>query len=187
MQFLIYLVRHLKCLKSPLQVAVSQQLPSVVFQEFRLYKSNVLARLPFFKFLWCLADSTKQFRVGRGSLGHQQPNSKRWREVNSDNSSTPPCLLRAPQGHTLPAWPACLSVAADLSQSYMCLSLHPPHLLCWHCSLMPIYKDEVRSMRVYACRSRALLMFHNMFDVLGTSDKTFDNHQLNRQVSARCL
>lgn len=64
-----------------------------------------------------------------------QPDSKRWREVDSDNSNTPPCLFTTPQGQTLPA---CLFVAADRSQNYMCLSMHPPDVLCWHCSFMPI-------------------------------------------------
>ncbi len=72
----------------------------------------------------------------------------RW--IQTTQAHHPACSQHL-KGTHYTAWPACLSVAADLSQSYTCLSLHPPHLLCWHCSLMPIYKDDVRSVCVCVC------------------------------------
>lgn len=153
-----------------------------------MYKSTVFARWPFatnFSDVWLTVQNSSSLAGGPWAIISQsQPSSKRWREVNSDNWSTPPWLLRAPQGHTLPAWPACLSVAGDLSQSYLCLSLHPHHLLCWQCSLTPIFKCAVC---IYACGPRSLLMFLSISDTSITFDKLSDNHQLNRQITAWCL
>lgn len=121
--------------------------PLSFFQEFKMYKSTVLARLSpstNFSDVWLTAQNS--LGVGRGSLGHQQPNLAQLQKMKE-------CGFRQLKYTTLPAHStsrahtsACLSVAADLSQSYMCLSLHPPHLLCWHCDFMPVYKDDVRSM-----------------------------------------
>lgn len=115
-------------------------------------KIKFFARWPFatnFFDVWLTVQNSSGLAGGPWAIISQsQPSSKRWREVNSDNWSTPPWLLRAPQGHCLPAWPACLSVAGDLSQSYLCLSLHPHHLLCWQCSLTPTFKDVCS---VYLC------------------------------------
>lgn len=81
MRFLIYLVRHLKCLECPLQVAISQQLPSVVFQGFRMYKSNVLARLHSstnFSDVWLTVQNSSELAGGPWAINSQtQPNPKR--------------------------------------------------------------------------------------------------------------
>lgn len=145
MYLLISMVRSLKSLWTtcvPHKLLQSQQLASIFFSQGlhkNIQKYFFDQAVSFNKCLWCLLDGTEQFEVGRGSLGHQQPNSTQlWKMKGGGFRQLKHTSLPAhstSRAHA--ARPACLSVAADLSQRYMCLALHPP-LLCWHCTLRPI-------------------------------------------------
>lgn len=109
-----------------------------------MYKSSFGQAVFCNKFLWCLADSTEQFGFGRGSLGHQQPKSAHLKKMKGGGfkqlKHTTLAAQSTSRAHA--AYLACLSISGRiLSQSCMCLSLHPPQFLCWHCSLMPIFKN----------------------------------------------
>lgn len=119
---------------SPLQVAISLKLDKIPSQSAT--PLTFLARLsPLTNFIgvWL----TIQNSLGLAEV-HQQRNSTQLQKMKAGGfrqlkHTTLPAHSTS-RAQALPAWPACLSAAADLSQSYMCLSLHPPHLLCWHCS-----------------------------------------------------
>lgn len=134
MYLLIYLVRHLKtlevdeslasCYKSATPLNFS---PPGIQNGQKYFFGQAVS---FNKFHWCLVDNTEQLRVGRGSsTAKLNPTPKYEGGFRQLEHTTLPAHSTS-RAQALPAWPACLSVAADLSQSYMCLSLHPPHLLC---------------------------------------------------------
>lgn len=122
MYLLIYLVRHLKtCYKSATPLNFS---PPGIQNGQKYFFGQAVS---FNKFHWCLVDNTEQLRVGRGSsTAKLNPTPKYEGGFRQLEHTT----LPAHSTSRAQALPACLSAAADLSQSYMCLSLHPPHLLC---------------------------------------------------------
>lgn len=91
---MIYLVRCLKSLESCYKSAK--------------YKSTVLATLSpstNFSDVWLTVKNSSGLAGGPWAINTQtQPNCKRWREVDSDKSSTPPCL-HLKGTHCLPGLP----------------------------------------------------------------------------------
>lgn len=87
----------------------------------------------YFSDVWLTIHNRSALVGGPWAINSQtQPNSKDEGKWIQTSQAYHPACSPAPQGHMLLAWPACLSAAADLSQSYICLSLHHPCLLCWH-------------------------------------------------------
>lgn len=108
---LIYLVRCLKCLgTSPLQVAIHQLLPSVVFQEFRMYENNVLARLPSstnFSDVWLTVQNSSGLAGGPWAINSPTPKDEgRW--IQTTQAHHPACSEHLKGKRCLPGLPVYL-------------------------------------------------------------------------------